>query len=364
MKQLFLTTLVAALLTGCARADLVTLPSAAPAPMPTTVWPAARPAAPATLPDLTSFLLVRTDGGAMQPQPVSLDEAADALAGYDVVFLGEAHQHPGNHLAQMALLRAIHARAPALSLSMEQFERDVQPVVDEYLAGKIGETPFARRARAWGNYTTSYRPLVEFAKEHKLPVIAANAPESVIRCIGREGLQVFERMKPEQRAWAAAVINQQDGPYKDKFFGFVGTDAGHGGDGSKDEKAAAKRAPSPAQLRSFAAQTARDDTMAESIARHLQSNVGRKVVHLNGSFHSDSFLGTVERLKLRMPNLKIAVVNPEFADDPLNPKVEDPKGGTFTLLLRELPAFYANDAEMSEAIKRQLAQRANTKCEF
>lgn len=365
MKQQLLTLTIAALLASCAKPAIVQPQPIAAAPQPTTVWPAAAPtAAQATLPDLTSFLLARTDGGARTPAFVSVDEAADVLAGYDVIFLGEAHQHPANHLAQMALFRAIFARAPALSLSMEQFERDVQPVVDEYLAGKIGETPFARRARAWGNYSTSYRPLVEFAKDHKLPVIAANAPENVIRCIGREGLKVFDRMKPDQRAWAAAVINQQDGPYKDKFFGFVGTDEGHGGDGSKDKAAAAKRSPTETQLRSFAAQVTRDDTMAESIAKHLEKNPGRKVVHLNGSFHSDSFLGTVERLKMRMPNLKIAVVNPEFADDPAHPKVEDPKGGTFTLLVRELPEFYANDAEMSEAIKRQMAQRSATKCEL
>ena len=365
MKQRVLTLAVAALLASCAGPVVLVPQPVAQAPQPTTLWPAAAPTvAQVSLPDLTSFLLARTDGGTRTPEFVSLDAAAEVLAGYDVVFLGEAHQHPGNHLAQMALLRAIYARAPALTLSMEQFERDVQPVVDEYLAGKIGETPFARRARAWGNYSTSYRPLVEFAKDQKLPVIAANAPENVIRCIGREGLKVFDRMKPEQRAWVAAVVNQQDGPYKDKFFGFVGTDAGHGGDGSKDEKAAARKPPSEQQLRSFAAQVTRDDTMAESIAKHIEKNPGRKVVHLNGSFHSDSFLGTVERLKMRMPNLKIAVVNPEFADDPNHPKVDDPKGGTFALIVRELPEFYANDAEMSEAIKRQMAQRSATKCEL
>ncbi len=323
------------------------------------------PRVPTTLPDLTSFMLMRTDGGAHPTTRVSVTEAAAVLAGYDVIFIGEAHEHPGNHLAEMALFRAIYDRAPRLSLSMEQFERDVQPDVDDYLAGKIGENPFTSKARAWANYTTSYRPLVEFAKDHKLPVIAANAPEKVIRCVGREGEAFFTRMKPEERGWAAAQLNTQDGPYKDKFMGFVGGDEGHGGDGSKD-KSAPRKPPSEQQIRSFAAQVTRDDTMAESIALHLQKNPGRKVVQINGSFHSDGFLGTVERLKLRMPNLKIAVVNPDFADDPLHPKVSDKeaKAGTFTLLLRELPDFYANDEEMAAAIKKQIAARDRNKCEL
>jgi len=314
------------------------------------------------LPDLTSYILMRTDAGAHTPQRVSVQQAADVLAAYDVIFIGEAHQHPGNHLAEMALFRAIHERSSALSLSLEQFERDVQPVLDDYLAGKIGENPFTSKARAWNNYTTSYRPLVEYAKGHKLPVIAANAPEEVVRCVGREGLALFARLKPAQRAWAAADINLNDGPYKDKFLGFAGGDAGHGGDASKEKTE--RKPPSETALRSFAAQVTRDDTMAESIALHLQKNPGRKVVHLTGSFHAESFLGTVERLKLRMPSLKIAVVNPDFADDPTHPEVSPQlaKTGTFVLLLRELPDFYANDDEMREAIKKQMETRAKNQC--
>ena len=315
------------------------------------------------LPDLTSFVLMRNDtpGGA----PVSVSEAADILVGYDVIFIGEAHTHPGNHLAEMQLFRAIQERYPAVSLSMEQFERDTQRTVDEYLAGKIGENPFTADARAWNNYSTSYRPLIEYAKEHKLPVIAANAPEKVVRCVGLEGEAFFAHMKPEERGWAAAELHLQDGPYKDKFLGFVGSDEGHGGDGSKDT-GKPRKAPSEQALRSFAAQVTRDDTMAESIALHLQKNAGRKVVHVNGSFHSEGFLGTVERLQARMPNLKIAVVNPEGVEKPENLKVSEKlaKGGTFTLFIRELPDFYASEAEMKDAIKRQVAARKKVTCEL
>ena len=347
MRKLRFTTSIAAALTLGACASM----------------PPATPKLATSLPDLTSFILMRTDAGAFPATRVSVDQAAGVLAGYDVIFIGEAHEHPGNHLAEMELLHAIYERAPRLSLSMEQFERDVQPDVDDYLAGKIGENQFTAKARAWPNYTTSYRPLVEFAKDHKLPVIAANAPEKVIRCVGREGDAFFARMKPEERGWAAAQLNTQDGLYKDKFMGFVGGDEGHGG---TSDKTAPRKPPTDQQIRSFAAQVTRDDTMAESIAQHLAKNPGRKVVHINGSFHSDSFLGTVERLKIRMPNLKIAVVNPDFADDPLHPKVseKEAKAGTFTLLLRELPDFYANDEEMSAAIKKQMAARDRNKCEL
>jgi uncharacterized iron-regulated protein len=308
--------------------------------------------------------LVRTDGGAASPSIVSLASAADALAAFDVIFLGEVHRHAGVHHAQMALFRELHTRSPALSLSMEQFERDQQPVLDDYVAGKIGENTMASRIEVWANYGTSYRPLVEYSKDHKLPVIAANAPAMVVRCVGLEGPSFLARMKPEQRRWAAADLNLQDGPYKDKFMGFATGDAGHGGD--PNAKPGEKRAPSEQAVRAFAAQVARDDTMAESIALHLQKNPGRKVVHLTGHFHSDAFLGTVERLKLRMPALKIAVVTPVESGEEPKPKLTaaDTKSGTYLLVIRPLPDPYVTNEEMRAAIKDQMAQRRDNKCEL
>jgi hypothetical protein len=185
-----------------------------------------------------------------------------------------------------------------------------------------------------------------------------------VRCVGLEGVSFLARMKPEQRPWAAAELNLQETPYRDKFMGFATGDAGHGGD--PDAAPGAKRTPSEQAVRAFAAQVTRDDTMAESIALHLQKNPGRKVVHLTGHFHSDSFLGTVERLKLRMPQLRIAVVTPiETGDEPApHITASDLKSGTVLLVIRPLPEPYATEEEMRAAIKEQMAQRRENKCEL
>jgi uncharacterized iron-regulated protein len=353
--------LCALLLAGCAATPGST--AAGPAPDPALLAETeAGYALPVTVPDLTSYILVRTEAGAAAPRIASVAETADVLAEFDVVFLGEMHRHAGIHHAQMALFREIHARAPDLALSMEQFERDGQPVLDEYLAGKIGENTLAGRVDLWANYGTSYRPLVEFAKEHRLPVIAANAPGMVVRCVGMEGVAFLARLKPEQRDWAAAEINLFEGPYRDKFLGFATSDSGHGG--MAPAKPGEKPAPSAQALRSFEAQATRDDTMAESIARHLQQNPGRKVVHTTGHFHSDAFLGTVERLQLRLPALKIAVVAPVEAKGPAQLSTTDLARGTILLVIRPLPAAYASEEEMRAAIRSQMAQRRENKCEL
>ena len=320
---------------------------------------AAAPGPASELGDLNDYILMRTDGGARAPQRMSVAAAADVLKDYDVVLIGEIHRHPGSHIAEMALFRALHQHNPKTSLSLEQFERDVQPVLDDYMAGKIGEEPLRDKARAWDNYPVSYRPLVEYAKAHGLPVIAAEAPTMVVRCVGQEGPPFLARMKPDQRGWAAAELHLQDGRYKDKFMKFAAGDGGHGEARADADKQAAA-------LRSFAAQVTRDDTMAESIYLHLQKNPGRKVVHLNGSFHSEEFLGTAERLKLRDPRLKIAVVTPVEVEKPgdLSVSADDAKSGTFVLLLLPQPKSYASMDEMKAAIGKQMQFREKNKCEL
>ncbi len=323
---------------------------------------AAAAVAPAKLGDLTDFALMYTDGGKRTAKQMSVAEAADILKDFDVIFIGEQHRHPGNHIAQMALYRAIQERAPNTGLSLEHFERDVQGVIDDYLAGKIGETPMRDKARAWDNYPVSYRPMVEYAKERGLPVIAAEVPGSVVRCVGERGPEFLDTMKPEQRGWAAAKLNITDGAYKDKFLKFAAGDGSHGEDGAKDKP----KGPGAAALRAYAAQVARDDTMAESIYLHLQKNPGRKMVHLNGSFHSESFLGTAERLQMRDPKLKIAVVNPINVKTgaALVVSADAAKTGTFVLLIAEGPESYISMDEIKASVAKQMDFRAKNKCEL
>lgn len=64
-------------------------------------------------------------------------------------------------------------------LSMEMFERDVQSVMDKYLNDEITETEFINNSRPWENYQTDYKPLVEFAKEKDMYVLASNIPRRI-----------------------------------------------------------------------------------------------------------------------------------------------------------------------------------------
>lgn len=283
------------------------------------------------------------------PTVLSEAELADYISHYDVVFFGEIHSHPGVHLQEMKLLQGLYARNPDLIVSFEQFESDTQGVVDAYLAGKIGEHALIEKGRAWPQYVTAYRPMMEFARVHKLSVVAAEAPTWAISCIGQIGPEVLTQFTPEERTWVAKDLHiATSGAYRDKYLAFA-SGGGHGGDPVKAE-------------RSFAAQVARDDTMAERIAAALDAHPGAKLIHYNGYFHSEGFLGTVERLKLRKPGLKIAVITPVEVEDPAQPGLDPAKVPPATIwqLVYPSPPSYVEGEDMSGF----MASMKRTPCKY
>ncbi len=316
--------------------------------------------------DYYDSAFIFTAAGKTAPRELNVSQLADALRGYDVIFYGESHGHAGVHLQEMKLLRALHERDSRWVLSLEQFERDVQGVLDDYLAGRTGETALIDKGRAWNNYASSYRPLVVFAKVHHLPVIAAEAPGWAVACVGRWGPGILDQFSPLERSWVAADIHAGPGAYRDEFMQFLGGSATHGGGTPAAANAeAAQRAAREAQ-NSFAAQVTRDDTMAESILRALQQHPGYKVLHVTGSFHSAKFLGTVERLHLRKPSLKIAVIDPVEVADPGLPALPaaDDGDGTVIQLIYPNPEEFADGEDMSAWIGRMKARHAASECKY
>jgi uncharacterized iron-regulated protein len=321
--------------------------------------------------DLYDRVWIKGEDGAVK----TLAQVADDLSRYDVVFFGEFHGHSGIHLAQMQLFRALQQRNAATTLSLEQFERDTQPLVDQYLAGEIGEKTLQKDGRGWDNYEQSYRPLVEFSRDNHLPVLAANAPKQIVICVSKKGLEILDEMPQPDRSWVAEDLHVEEGAYMDKYTGFVSGSSTHGGkesdaDADKDADKEADEKMSKAMqamvLRSFSAQVTRDDTMAESIANHLQDNPGRKVFHLDGHFHSASHLGTVERLKMRMPDLEIAVINPIAAEDNNKPFLsdEDAATGDYIILVRQLPEMFVSEERELEYERKVIRKRMSNKCVY
>ncbi|MCD4658421.1 MAG: ChaN family lipoprotein [Planctomycetes bacterium] len=227
---------------------------------------------------------------------VSYKEMVLMLVVNDVVFFGEKHDSSASHSLEIGLFSTLYSQNPNFALSLEMFERDVQEVLDDYLSGKISEQDLFAKARPWPNYLKDYRPMVNFAKIKGLSVIAANVPRKYAGIVARGGVEALDNLPADERKHIAKKINTDEGDYKNRFFDVMKQMMGSGGHKMNLD-------------RMYAAQCVKDDTMAESIYLYMQKNKGMKVYHVDGSFHSDYRLGTVERLLLRDKGLKIGILS-------------------------------------------------------
>jgi uncharacterized iron-regulated protein len=222
----------------------------------------------------------------------------------DVVLVGEQHDDANTHRLEVAVLEGLRRRGVTPAVSMEMFERDVQSTVDAYLAGTIPEADFLQKSRPWPRYATDYRAIVELAKSESWPVTAANVPRRLAGDVAKSGLSAIDALPASDRALAASELQcAATGPYFDRF---VESMSDHSStEGGKKPSADERRASNE---RYFAAQCLKDETMAESIA--AAADRGRRpVVHFDGSFHSDFFQGTAERVQRRLPQRRVVVVS-------------------------------------------------------
>jgi len=252
---------------------------------------------------------------------VSPHEAADAvpaellarLERADVVFIGEQHDDPEAHRAEAELLDAIGRSGRPVIVSLEMFERDVQPVLDDYLAGRVTEREFLAQSRPWDRYALDYRPLVELARQHGWRVVAANVPRSLAAAVGRRGMMALDTLQPRFRG-LVAVDNVC--PMDDYHARFMESKQSHSA-GSGAASQAGDSLPTAMAERFYLAQCVKDETMAESIVNaRIAAPRNAIVVHVDGTFHSDYAQGTVARVKRRQPAWTLVVVSAVPVTDP------------------------------------------------
>jgi uncharacterized iron-regulated protein len=235
---------------------------------------------------------------------VSFGEMVVAAARADIVFFGEQHDDPETHFAEFALLEGIARIRPRVVLSLEMFERDVQPQLDAYLAGHMSEADFLAGARPWERYATDYRALVLLARARGWSVVAANVPRPIANAVSRKGLAALDTLPASSRAFAARELSCPHDAYFDRFAEEMKV---HGGGGPASASNTAEMRLMTDRF--YEAQCVKDETMGESIARALQAaGPGAIVVHFNGAFHSDYGLGTAERARRRVSRATSVVI--------------------------------------------------------
>ena len=226
------------------------------------------------------------------PQPLDTQVVLKQLAQSNVVYLGETHDRPDDHADQLSILQSLSQDRPNLVIGMEMFQQPYQGAIDSYLAGKLNETELQAQtqyAKRWGFDWEFYAPILRFAKENKIPVIALNTPSEVTRKVARTGL---DSLTTDDRRYIPPTREIVVGPanYRDRIRQIY--DEAHQGKGN-----------SQGFDRFFQAQVLWDETMADRIARSLRQQPNALVVVLVGQGHLLYGDGIPDRVKRRRPKL-------------------------------------------------------------
>jgi uncharacterized iron-regulated protein len=221
-------------------------------------------------------------------QIISIDKIIADCAAADVLFFGEEHNDSAGHYLENKIFRALHtAYGSNVALSMEMFETDNQLVLNEYLAGKTDESRFSKDVRLWSNYK-DYRPMIEYAKQNQISVIAANPPRRYVSMVSRRGMKSLDSISKEAKKYLPKLpYDTLTGRYREKFFEIM------------------KGSPGGENPRVYHSQSLWDAGMANSIHKFLKKNKGQKIFHCVGGFHTEEKLGTAAQLQMRNKKLKI-----------------------------------------------------------
>ncbi len=234
----------------------------------------------------TNYSIYETKTG----KTITVEELVKNIKNVDVLVFGEEHNDSTGHQLEAQIYEKMLQDYPGTALSMEMFCTDVQPVINEYLLDLISEKNFIKETRAWNNYT-DYQTLIELAKTNKTDIVGANAATRYSNAVSMSGLQKLAEFPAASRAFLPPLpIDTATGRYHEKFIETLG---GH----------------DMGSMKIYQTQNLWDATMGWSIAKYAKLYPKKKILHLNGRFHSDEHIGVITQIKKYAPKLTVANIS-------------------------------------------------------
>jgi len=281
----------------------------------------------------------------------TMEQIIPSLAEKRVVFIGEQHTRYDHHLTQLEIIRRLHALQPQLAIGMEMFQQPFQRYLDEYVAGSIDEQAMLRATEYFRRWRMDYRlyaPILRYAREHRLPLIALNVPNELTHEVAHVGL---DGLSDEHRQQLPADIAPADEAYRQRLeevFDLHPKEEGH------------------ENFEHFLeAQLLWDEAMAERAAAYLEEHPDHHLVVIAGNQHLAWGSTIPQRLQRRTAVTAASILN--SWDGPVKPGLADflllpeehalPPAGTLGVLLGDdkdqvnITAVFENGASAAVGIK-------------
>ncbi|WP_022852078.1 ChaN family lipoprotein [Limisalsivibrio acetivorans] len=245
--------------------------------------------------------LRREKQGVKVESVLSVSDIARTMKDAPFVFIGEKHDEFSHHANQLIMIKALHDRKGDIAIGMEMFHREFQDVLDDYIAGRIDERTMLERTEYFSRWRFDfnlYKPILDYAKENSIPVIALNISNAITAKVSRNGL---ESLTDEEREQLPREIDYSNSDHRDFLEHIFSIHK---------------------ESRNFEyflqAQLLWEETMAETAADYYQAT-GRDMVILAGNGHVRYGYGIPDRLKRRTGGDYVTILN----DAPMNEGVAD-----------------------------------------
>ncbi|UCF01120.1 MAG: ChaN family lipoprotein [Deltaproteobacteria bacterium] len=219
-----------------------------------------------------------------------LSEIAFRVADKTIVYVGEKHDRYGDHLVQLEVIQALHRHHPKLAIGMEMFQRRYQKSLDDHISGETEIQTFLKESHYFSTWRFNYHlyeDILQYARANKIPVVALNQDDELVRKVANEGL---ESLSPEEKGRLPDELNLDDEPYKERLRSVF-----------EMHQATLEGESIPQVFEYFhQAQILWDETMAESIANFLTDHPDYHMVVLAGSGHLAYGAGIPKRVYRRI----------------------------------------------------------------
>lgn len=215
---------------------------------------------------------------------ITFEEAMTQIKNESIICIGEQHNQLSHHLAQLRIIQELVANKKKVVIGLEMFPQESQPSLDRYIFGKINEQQFLLESKyyeVWGFPYDLYKPILDYAREKRIPVKALNIQRNVIRQVAKQGLK---NLPNNLRKLLPAQIDTSNEQYRielKKFF-----DNHHNAHSNSSFEYF------------FEAQVSWDEMMAEQAAYTWKKNPQAVLVVLAGSGHLKNY-GIPMRIKKR-----------------------------------------------------------------
>ena len=138
---------------------------------------------------------------------VTLAEMIADLRQARVVLIGEVHDNPHHHQAQLQLLKALVATGAKVAVGLEMFRSDSQPALDQWVAGRLDRAKFREISQDnWGN-APQYEEIYLYARVQRLPLIGLNFSRRISQQVAAHGFASLSKELLGELPWVQCVVS-------------------------------------------------------------------------------------------------------------------------------------------------------------